>query len=1355
MKNLHIPIWKNYPLIIACILALTVLARCNANEEANIISADRKSLDNESSAADGNSNTTKLTESESVTTVNSIETSTSLHKTDQTATVPDSISDESISSHKTTNTSADSKKESPKCMDDNYCLNGGTCVLTETGQMLCLCPEGFYGARCQTRNICKTIIADSRTGDQICAKLNRECVKNDKFFRCSCHEDEYFVFRAGNSKQTDALLKVNMENGSSLNDRKEQNDARQSVQISPLKVSNPLYASTQNSQVFDNGLPSATYLAECRKIDKCLGVRCKQMSEVCNEGKCVCNHLLGYIQDPSDGLCKLLDPCLMPQPDGAPVCGQAQCYPTYDQELYNCVCPVGHTRIRTGSSKSSTQCILMTDTVCAVPLLNKCQHICQVGKYPEYQNSYVCSCLPGYKPGSQVGVDDHMCFFEEPNDYESSGRERSSGYHPKTGTTREYIYRSYLAPKPTSSAQQESIFDATFAYDPITHPRPDELTIPQDREPNQHIEADKTPKLYETVIKRELRLTSSREAATDSDTYDGVSISKLSAQDRCNAFCEENKICVLEKGSTDSYKCVCDRQGYLSVGDRCLDWCSAAEFSYKVQALVEVICLSGICKKVGSKPSALENSRTVNKLDRVSSWRPTFECDCRSSVEGILVQDPETKFCKINYQAIIDPCKPGNVGYVDCVEHKNAFCAVLHKPNWAFLRDLLPVNRPDASSTHGGKTAEGLSKGATGGNAKSRAFENSYVCVCSPDKKFLVDKPRNKERCVDECDLLNVECGRFNRMCRAATIAADDFSRLNNLVRIDPDGARLNFKRTGCECLPGFNVGPSESVDFTLDDNINPASNQPSSNPSTSNANLVYEIEDLMDSEHLRAKYMNINSRCLLDYDVVEFHASFKAPYDFDPNWIKISNASPVMLKKVPRQPDKNDETNKYNEQVRDDLRHQSGLSTNNAPVSNNSCDNSRGDCILKPPDFMRYDIAELHKHVVLVAQCEPLLLSLEAFQECTKYRYWIMLKLRNHFVDWRRVLTTHLKQTFDLMDGDIRLRVNKCEASLKTISTITGPPSSKIPHVQTTYFAQKDDKNPKQGPTEPRFNPDDHNSVIDADISCELTLHSASDDTSPPYARKVLLEKQLQKFIFVKPKQFGDSYYLMAPNMLIQRESFDQLADHRKLFNPCNSDYEYCDKQTKCEMVDTVNFTCTCEYGYTPIGSRDIYYEDSRKEVCEDINECLFDVCKELADVSTCINEVGDYRCQCNRHYTGDNKRYCTHVCNTIPCKQGKCRLVDDHHAFCECEEGYKEADCSVQDPNVALRKANMIICGSIFTSVLLLAITFAISLNSQLKKTKKKLKRLEAVHDTAHLFEFNHQQPFRQRMSKVSVCS
>lgn len=1349
-------------MILACSLFSTTLPHCDANDEAaSVIGSDQVGeVENLIGVSESSIN--------DITTNIPIETTT-------TTSGQDLIQTESTINDHTTikilTTTSTTRKESAICTDVNYCLNGGTCVLNESGQMLCLCPEGFYGARCQTRNICKTIIADSLTGDQICSKINRDCVKNDKFLRCSCLEDEYFVFRSDNSKNqqnNQERPQANLDNEDHSNDRGDQTDGHQANANSPGS-SNFIYSNLQSSEFFDsNSSNSVTYLAECRKIDKCLGVRCKQKSELCLDGKCVCNQPLGYIQDPADGICKLLNPCLLPQPDGQPICGKAQCYPTYDQELYNCLCPTGYAKIGTGSSKSSTQCILITDTVCAIPLLNKCQHICQVGKYPNYQNNIVCSCLPGYRAGSQVGIDDHMCFFEEPIDsglYDDPSKGRAT-YQLKPNIfmpSHEYVFKPYSVPKRDFSESQEINLNATFAYDPVTQAELDNSTSPltQDRDLDDRLETDKTPKEYEFVIKRELRSTaSSREGIADEDVFIGTNLNKMSAQDRCNVFCEENKICVLEKGSKNSYKCVCDRQGYISVGDRCLDWCSAAEFSYKIQNTLEFICLSGICQKIDTKPSALDYPSTeINRLQIQSSWRPTFECNCKSP-NGILVQDPETKLCKINYQAIINPCKPGNAGYIDCVEHKNAFCAVLHKPTWAFLRDLRQVIRPEtASSSHNRKNPDAK---ISAGNAKSRAFENPYICVCSPDKKFLIDKPRNKERCVDECDLLNVECGRFNRMCRPATIAPDDFNRLTNLVRIDPDGPRLNFKRTGCECLPGFNVGPLESVDFTLDDNNNnnpSIISQPLGRPPLLGTNLVYEIEGQTDSEHFRAKYMNINSRCLLDYDVVEFHASFKAPHNFDPNWITIGNAAPAAPTKITQHYDTKDEI-KAPSNIELAHRHypNHGVehSTNDTPVLEDSCDNSEGDCILKPPDFMQYDISELHKHVVLVAQCEPLLQSLEAFQECVKYRYWIMLKLRNHFVDWRRVLTNHLKETFDLMDGDIRLRVNKCEASLKAVSTITPDTSSKQPQVvETTYFGHNESDS-KQRTLDPRLNLENHNSIIDADIDCELTLHSASDDTSPPYARKVLLEKQLQKFIFVKPsKQFGEHYYLMAPNMLIRRESFDQLANHRKLFNPCNSDYEYCDKQTKCEMVDTVNFTCTCEYGYTPIGSRDIYFEDSRKEVCEDINECLFDVCKELADVSTCINEVGDYRCQCNRHYTGDNKRYCTHVCNTIPCKQGKCRLVDDHHAFCECDEGYKEADCSVQDPNVALRKANMIIFGAIFTSILLLAITFAISLNSQLKKTKKKLKRLEAVNDTAHLFEFNHQQPFRQRMSKVSVCS
>lgn len=1278
-----------------------------------------------------------------------------------------------------------------ECQDENYCLNGGTCILTENGQMMCLCPDSFYGARCQTRNICKTIIADSMTGDQVCAQIERECFMNDKFFRCSCHQDEYFVFRNN-------LSKTKHERSNIKQRQKKDNKPEESTTFSDIITSSNNFEDMLSGEVTTGETKSetknyvpTTYLAECRKIDKCLGVRCRQMSEICQAGECVCNQDAGYIKDQLDGLCKLLDPCKIPTADGEPICGKAQCVATYDHELYRCLCPVGYRAIKVGSSKKSTQCALLTDTICDVPILNKCQHLCQIDRV---SNNYKCSCLPGYEAGKNPGVDDHMCFFDEHLDHSKYVEEnlelgRSTSFSDNShNQAKEYVYKTYLVPKQTLKQINDKVIENTITYNPLTTTQKSEETVTI-RIENDQIDLSSL-KTHETLIRREIRSARDTKgnfawSGRDNDSsgnYGGINLNKMSAQDRCNMYCEENKICVLESGTIDSYRCICDRQGYVSVGDRCLDWCAAADYSYRVLGLLDMICWSGACKPSSLRPNRSYDFMKIDdehaKLERESSWRPTFECDCSSS--PLLIQDPDSRLCKLDFQAIIKPCLPGNVGYVDCVEHKNAYCAVLHKNSWSFIRDLQKerpgseVSLKPASLVNSMKGKGAESSRGSSSKAKAKVADKLYTCVCSPEKKFLVDKPRNKERCVDECDLLNIECGRFNRMCRAATIAADDFGR-GNLVRTDPDGVRMNFKSAGCECLPGFNVGPSESVDFTINDN------KPSSGPLTTNmlpgidtypsVSSIIDIDNLAESETLRTKYMNINSRCLLDYDVVEFHASFKAPADFDPKWIKIKQPlsnSDKKSHKSSNPPVNRAGIAKETSDEHDSDPKGSASSNNHASSVANGYDkgqsttgpcDEKADCLLKPPDFMTTDISELHKNVVLVSQCDPSLapLSIEAYQECTKYRYWIVQKLRNHFVDWRSVLTQHLGETFDLMEGNIRLKVNKCETIIRSISSSNSADNSRADGHDSDHIRIGGKSIQSLSPNSRQLSPVDQLSLIDADLDCELTLHSAGDESSPRYVRKVLLEKQLQKFIFVdQAKQFGQNYYLMAPDVLIRRDSFDQLAEHRKLFNPCKSDYAYCDKQTKCDMVDTVNFTCTCEYGYTPIGSRDIYYADSRKEVCEDINECLFDVCKELANASTCINEIGDYRCQCNRHYTGDNKRFCTHVCNTISCKHGKCRLVGDHHAFCECDEGYKETDCSVQDPNVALRKANMIIFGSIFTSVLLLAITIAISLNSQLKKTKKKLKRLEAVSETAKLFEYPHQHPFRTRISsKVSSIS
>lgn len=1404
-------------------------------------------------------------------------------------------------------------KKATECSDTKYCFNGGKCILNELGYPHCICTEGFYGNRCQTKDICKSVIVDSLTGDQICAKLDRGCFKNDKFFRCSCHEDEYFVFKVlkdpaapadpsqqpttdqraarlsnneGQQRPTSAtnlkrskserlyeLLNQQLPNSAKFaydpNTDNQNNNNNINGQSSKPTMAPPTNGGSGGSPADRSG-----YLAECRKIDKCLGVRCRQLSEVCSDGECVCNQDAGYVSDPTDGgACKLLDPCSMPsmnQPADARICGQARCVATFNRDLFRCVCPVGHKLIQIGDRKSSSICAPLNDAICELPLLNKCQHLCHIDLV---QNTYIrsCSCFRGYRPGQKPGIDDHMCFFDELTDEEpsesdmygaddrsraandqKSGDKRAAGFRPDD------IFRWYKIPPfsdpkfvPATNNTSSSSSSPKFTYDDSKPKLVPVRSGRAERDGDDGLFADsdlvKSLRPDQYLIRREPFTAAGRNGGGrdswpdewDQNDDESTNVAKMSAQERCNKMCGENRICVLENGSSDSYRCICDRQGYVSIGDKCLNWCAAAEFSaHKRMLLYKYGCWTQVCRPTAdslpqfwdysgseasdggayadadtNEKSAKSAADEMSKLLRSSSWRPEFECDCSSS--PFLKQDPETRLCQLDFKATLEPCLPGNVGYIDCVENKNAYCAVLHRSSWSFIKDLIHDKYKDSSTKSGSRPDESQTINSAGKSKSKQAKlvnEKLYTCVCSPDKKFLVDKPRNKERCVDECNMLNIECVRFNRMCRSASIAPEDFGR-NNLVRYDLDGAvKMNFRRTGCECLPGFNVGPTESVDFTLDDeddssqqqsSASSSSNRPQPDSSTQAPSSakdpdgypmmpdILDSDDILDqAEHMRAKYINIDSSCLLDYDVVEFHASFKSPADFDPSWIRIKNP-------LPEWPASKRDDHSHSSQKSDcETGTGTGTSTNNKSAScdfgekppatgepatssgrshhqspNETgfwCEPQRG-CQLRVPKFMLYNITDLHKNVVLVAQCEPAIAmqSLDAYQECVRYRYWIIQKLRRHYIDWRRVITRHLSETFDLMDGNIRLRVNRCESTLKSVSVREKSPGGAGDTTGAGAGAAATAQ-PRMVQSE-YLDPMDPQSIIDADIDCELTLHSASDGSSPRYSRKVLLEKQLQRFIFVEPTKSSAArttqetrlvsiadagYYLMAPNMLIRRESFDQLAEHRKLFNPCESDYAYCDMQTDCYMVDTVNFTCTCKFGYTPIGSRDIYYGDSRKEVCEDIDECLFDVCKDLAGVADCENTIGDYKCLCRNQYTGDNKRYCNHVCNTIGCHplHGKCRIVAPHHALCECEDGYKEADCSVQDPNVALRKANMIIVGSIFTSVLLLMITLAISLNSQLKKTKKKLKRLEAISATANLFELHTPQPFRPRMSKAS---
>lgn len=1172
----------------------------------------------------------------------------------------------------------------------SYCFNGGTCVM-QNGTPLCLCPDEFFGARCQSRNICKTIIGETNmTGYQICAGIQRDCeYKNDKFFQCSCLENEYFIFKEITAKQKESNRGSPEDRRAAIHRRSETNhisdDAKKQEQVNSNET-----RQSQSEKRFE---------AECRQVDKCVHVQCRQSSESCVEGQCVCNTDLGYMKDPADGLCKLLNPCLVPQPSGRPVCGEAECIATYDREQVECFCPIGFNATRKGTDKSTTRCV-PTNLICDVPLLNKCQHRCELDPAGK---GHRCSCLPGYRAGKRTDGEDHMCFFEEPidGDEEPLIKERSD-----RSTSSNYVFRIIIFPKePPTTPKTVKIPLETITYDPIestshtnNHQQHRQVDLPI--QPTKYSDAIHSPPQSADFY---IQIIPASEVKSDHDARDIDSgsyvpynnLSTISAQEKCNAYCPTNEICV-QSGPRDWYRCECDRQGYVKVGDQCLDWCSAAELNKTIKQHLQIACYSGICESsVRDLPTANNELRSIG--------RPDFECDCSTS--SLLFKDPKTNLCRLDFSKVLDICLPGNAGYEDCVVNKNAYCAVLHKHHTIFEEDL----------RHGEQDSQLVSEESslsTAGNYTG-SIDKKYVCICSPEKKFVVDVPRVKARCINECDLLKYECVRFNMMCRNATISPDDYGA-RNLIRNNRDGSlRINFRQTDCECLPGFNVGPEDTTN-ALDDY------RQSYAPSETDASAPANQHDST------AKYMNINSRCTLDYDVVEFqNACFKVPTSFDLAWIPVNNPRlPITYLPELESSISNASTNN----IGDDSKRMTDDNGNSRKFKRHTTRKAANpeELILQPPDYMGAGISELPKHVVLVNHCKKYLsspLSLDAYQACIKYRYWIIQKLRLHFTDWREVMNKHLNETFRYMEGNIKIRINNCTSTIKSLKKTVADTKQDASQERTTYNAMDSDV------------------IIDADMFCDLTLHAADDGYSPRYAQKVLLEKQLQKFIY--NVSYHD-YYLMAPHMLINRKSIDFLTEHRKTFNPCRSSYNYCDVQTTCRMVDRVNFTCTCSTGYTPIGSRDLYYNDSRKEVCEDINECLFDVCKPIENVSTCINEIGDYKCQCNPDYVGNNKNFCTHACDSIQCNRehGTCEIIAPHTATCVCSPGYQDFDCSKPDPEVARRKATMIIIGSIFASVLLLAITSAISLNLQLKKTKKKIKKLEAASGTSfQLFDLPHQ--------------
>lgn len=1045
------------------------------------------------------------------------------------------------------------------------------------------CKQGFYGHKCEAYSLCLDIIIAEKqlTGQQVCHQIGRECQleESDKYLRCICDDDEYFLYLSKDSFTNKTWIRL----------------VEKYVKDNELR---PLSKAAHES--------SPNYIARCIKVDKCVGVRCQLMSEVCREGACVCNENGGYIRDPKDGQCKLLDACLV---SGSRPCGQADCVATYDRDLYQCVCPPGY-RAHQSGFKNSTICLDVTAR--KIPLLNKCEHECSP---VEGSDECKCTCLDGYKAGSVVGVNEHKCYYIDDLNYLSNDN------------------------------------DITMRMKAIEDSLPSKL---------------------------------------------------------CAKKCETNEICIINEHGVST--CTCQRMGFdrLKNGS-CVDWCTAAWFEQGPATLLDGLCLSGLCR-IATNAGLYDHDpepdkQSLARLEIFSSPRPTFECDCSTS--PLIFKDSQTRLCKVNFSSMLATCQPGGIGYEDCVVNKTAYCSVLHRR----ISDLVRVRGRPADG-RGDDVRDDRSKGKNGHKMEP------YACVCSPEKKLLVDQPRNRSKCVKECDLYNNECVRFNRMCRQSTFRSGDFMRGQNLVREELGDSnsewRINIVPTRCECLPGFS---SNETDELLDGEADLMNmDQDIDMSSTLDQQATFERES-----NETAKHMKITSSCLLDYDAKRLvDVAFKVPANFDPFWLKR-------------------------------IEYENGLETrlaseNNRLLLKETILNSLlGDSwwqlrvldgvLLEPVWMLINDTDTLHEYFTLIGLCEPswAALSIDAYRDCVKYRYWQVHKLRKHFSDWRRILTQHLNKTFFLMKGNVRVHVDICRSVVKDIKSDSC--SALMNQLDSSLGSNTEYK------------------MVDADLICNLTLHTASENSDETSNREINLEKQFWQFIFKRQgEKLSSNYSLMAPNMLIFRETVDNLNDfHHQHFEPCKSSLDYCGNQTAdCKPVDSRRFSCSCKFGYTPIGSRDISFNDSKRDVCEDINECLFGACKEVDNISKCVNIIGDYRCECSPGYVGDGKNFCKHACDTISCKHGLCKLLGDHHATCECHEGYTKNDCSVLDPSVALRKANIIICGSIFTSVLLLAITIAFSQNRRLKKMKKEMKKMESEQYPFWTYETHRKQPQKHRNKK-----
>lgn len=1133
--------------------------------------------------------------------------------------------------------------------EDFGCLYGGKCIFDlEEQRPKCRCKNGHYGDKCQFMNYCYKLLVQNEKGEnlsgsQICDLWALgECIESDRFLRCKCLPNEYFIFldrAAYPSKVWPELV--------------QQTESRAPRKISPKRM--------PNDSSMERELPN--YLARCIPYDKCSERRCRHMSEICVDGECKCNSASGYQLDKNDGHCKLLDYCKFkenPCPRGT------VCVPTSDWLNYTCI------------PKITTQ---KQNLTCLIPILNSCEQKCElttntkditsrIQDNGERDNLFECSCFAGYQKIGQNG-----CQFD------------GSRYNVKA-----------------SNDQRERVDSS------------------------------------ENVKESEDGITSqSPETRSLADQHHRECIARLA--------CKENEICISDD-QTNQWTCHCDRQGYVTDQEgNCVDWCSAAKSDSGLSKLLDEVCLSGACT----------TKTESQQYDQVSS-RPELQCNCSTSDK--LELDPETGLCKLSFESIIKPCLPGHEGHKDCVLDRGAYCTVFHEGTKELLQELKGP-RPDPSNSSAPFDPSSRRNPMPDG-PEDESKQPSYGCVCPPDKRMIVDQQHKRAKCIDECLLLTDKCSRMNRMCRKSMFSVNDRFADHGVNLIRPDGLpnmwAFNIEPSGCECLPGFSGKSKRIVGSEMEleeqENLN-ATMEPLG--VTNSSETINHLRNLGGYKSALTNKGNV-SNCYMGDIVTRLHnVTFKAPSNFDVTWLKPFGDSQW------------DEYDKITPEIKREI----------------DINWWEDDTHFGPPHYMKIsNLDELIANLILIGQCDQSLASHshDMYIQCMRYRYWQIQKLKRHFIDWRSILERHLNETFNLIPGYFKVHINSCKTSnnrfishqkIETTKLSSQSMTSNRGCITTMVHSSKHKHSQQQSQqyqkvqktTNNKLDIYDDTKILEGDIVCNLTLYNLTlytdDEPIAPNPnddiQKIIIPSEMKKLI-ADPldNELNLTYYRLAPSGHIERKSFDELnSGHVKSLEPCNNELNelnYCGTDSSCEPISKgIRFRCKCRPGFNSIMKIDLYPGDKGREICEDVDECLLNMCDN--NTAHCRNLIGDYRCECQLKHINEGKK-CVPVCKTIDCKNGDCHFNHDQ-AFCTCHDGFIGYDCGMLDPSIALRRANMIICGSIIVSILLLAITVAYSQHKKLKKVRSELKQLKSQQDPINMYDFYLRQPMKHRSNSKAHAS